>query len=140
MTLIGLSDFKNLPEYQDFINENPSVGTVKVQVFTAYGAIPVPDTAILITKVIGNYNVVFFQGDTDSSGIIDNIELPAPAAVPISNPDVVPGYTLYDMTAIHEGYETLKRYSIAMFGDVKIIQYVKMTPVVDLEGGTVSGN
>ena len=140
MTLIGLSDFKNLPEYQDFINENPGVGTVKVQVFTAYGAIPVPDTAILITKVIGNYNVVFFQGDTDSSGIIDNIELPAPVAVPISNPDVVPGYTLYDMIAIHEGYETLKKYSIAMFGDVKIIQYVKMTPVVNLEGGAINGN
>lgn len=135
MTLIGLEDFKKLPEYEDFIKENPSTGFLKVQVFTAYGAIPVPDTAILITKDIEEYKVIFFQGTTDSSGTISDIELPAPEAVPISASEVAPEYTLYDMTAINEGYESLKKYSIAMFGDVRIIQYVKMTPVVDL-GGT----
>lgn len=134
MTLIGLEDFKKLPEYEDFIKENPSTGFLKVQVFTAYGAIPVPDTAILITKDIEEYKVIFFQGNTDSSGTISDIELPAPEAVPISAPEVAPKYTLYDMTAINEGYESLKKYSIAMFGDVRIIQYVKMTPVVDLGG------
>lgn len=135
MTLISLNDFKNLEEYQVFAKENPDVGYLKVHVFTAYGAIPVPNTSILITKDIGDYKVIFFQGDTDLNGMISNIELPAPKAVSVSDPDVVPEYTLYDMTAIHAGYESLKKYSVAMFGDVKIIQYVKMNPSVNVNEG-----
>ena len=135
--IISFEDFKQLDEYQQFISENPDMGYLKVQVFTAYGAIPVADTDILITKDIGQYRVVFFRGRTDSSGIISDIELPAPLAT--IDPEIAPMYTLYDLTAINEGYETLKKYSVAMFGGIKIIQYVKMTPEIDM-GGTINGN
>ena len=135
--IISFEDFKQLAEYQQFITENPDMGYLKVQVFTAYGAIPVADTDILITKDIGQYRVVFFRGRTDSSGIISDIELPAPLAT--IDPEIAPMYTLYDLTAINEGYETLKKYSVAMFGGIKIIQYVKMTPEIDM-GGTINGN
>ena len=135
--IISFEDFKQLDEYQQFISENPDMGYLKVQVFTAYGAIPVADTDILITKDIGQYRVVFFRGRTDSSGIISDIELPAPLAT--IDPEIEPMYTLYDLTAINEGYETLKKYSVAMFGGIKIIQYVKMTPEIDM-GGTINGN
>ena len=37
------------------------------------------------------------------------------------------------MNAFHIGYETIKKYSIGMFGDVKVIQYVKMMPEVVIE-------
>ena len=135
--IISFEEFKQLAEYQQFITENPDMGYLKVQVFTAYGAIPVADTDILITKDIGQYRVVFFRGRTDSSGIISDIELPAPLAT--IDPEIAPMYTLYDLTAINEGYETLKKYSVAMFGGIKIIQYVKMTPEIDM-GGTINGN
>ena len=140
MTLISLEDFKKLDEYQKFNNENPDVGNLKVEAFTAYGAIPVPNTQIIITKDIGNYRVIFFQGYTDSSGMISNIELPAPVAVLTSTTDAIPEYTVYDLTAIHEGYESIKKYSIGMFGGVNIIQYVKMNPEVVLEGADQNGN
>ena len=45
-------DPKNTDLYQDFIRENPDVGYLKVQAFTAYGAIPIPNTSIIITKDI----------------------------------------------------------------------------------------
>lgn len=135
--IISFEDFKQLDEYQQFISENPDMGYLKVQVFTAYGAIPVADTDILITKDIGQYRVVFFRGRTDSSGIISDIELPAPLST--IDPEIAPIYTLYDLTAINEEYETLKKYSVAMFGGIKIIQYVKMTPKIDM-GGTINGN
>lgn len=134
MNLISLEDFKKLSEYQTFIQENPDIGYLKVHAFTAYGAVPISGASILITKDIGNYKVVFFRGMTDENGMISNIELPAPKAIPVSEPDIVPEYTVYDMTAIHEGYETLKKYSIGMFGDVRIIQYVKMIPSIDMKG------
>ena len=138
MNTISYEQFKNLDLYQDFIRENPDIGHLKVQVFTAYGAIPIPNTNILITKDIDEYRVVFFQGVTDSSGIISGIALPAPAAV--TSTDVAPAYTLYDMTAVNRGYETLKTYSIGMFGGINVIQYVKMTPEVNLGGVDLNGN
>lgn len=140
MTLINFEDFKKLDEYKKFSNDNPDSGYLKVEAFTAYGAIPVPNTQILITKDIGDYRVIFFQGYTDSSGMISNIELPAPVALLTSTTEAIPEYTIYDLTAIHEGYETLKKYSIGMFGGVNIIQYVKMTPEVVLEGAEQDGN
>lgn len=130
--IISNEEFMKLDEYQYFINENPDIGTLKVQVFTAYGAIPISDTDIIISKNIGNYRVIFFKGKTDSSGIIANIELPAPPFELVPNPDVPPKYTLYDLSAIHIGYESIKQYSIGMFGGVKIIQYVKMNPEIDI--------
>ena len=80
--------------------------------------------SIVVYKDIGNYRVVFYSGETDSSGVISDIMLPAPNA--IKDPDTVPPYTIYNMTAIHSRYETIKNYSIGMFGDVRVLQYVKM--------------
>ena len=132
MELISFEEFKKLNEYQQFILDNPDVGYLKVQAFTAYGAIPIENVNIVISKDIGNYKVIFFQGVTDSSGIISDIMLPAPET--ITNSDATPAYTIYNMTAIHSEYETIKNYSIGMFGDVRVLQYVKMMPQIDLEG------
>ena len=132
MELISFEEFKKLNEYQQFILDNPDVGYLKVQAFTAYGAIPIENVNIVISKDIGNYKVIFFQGVTNSSGIISDIMLPAPET--ITNPDTTPAYTIYNMTAIHSEYETIKNYSIGMFGNVRVLQYVKMMPQIDLEG------
>ena len=140
MKIISYEEFKNTDLYDDFIKENPDIGHLKVQVFTAYGAIPIAETGVLVTKDIEEYRVVFFQGFTDSSGIISDIPLPAPLTVTSSTPDIIPGYTIYDMAAVHEGYQALKTFSIGMFGGVNIIQYVKMMPEIGLEGTRNYGN
>lgn len=140
MNFISYEDFQKTVDYQNFIAENPDTGTLKVEVFTAYGAIPIPDTEVLITKDVGNNTVTFFRGTTDSSGIIDNIQLPAPPANYAPTPYSLPQYTIYNLTAIHEGYESIKRYNIGVFGGIKIIQYVKMTPEVNLQGVDTNGS
>ena len=76
MNFTTLEEFKKTDSYKNYITENPSTGTLKVEVFTAYKAIPIPDTEILITKDIDEYKVLFFRGKTDSSGMISNIEDP----------------------------------------------------------------
>ena len=138
MKIISFEEFKNTDLYDDFIKENSSLGSLKVEVFTAYGAIPVANTAILVSKDIEEYKVVFFRGVTDSSGMISNIKLPAPPMV--SSSEKMPIYTIYDMTAVNEGYEALKTFSIGMFGGVNVIQYVKLQPEIYLEMGDVNGN
>lgn len=138
MEYILYENFKKLDDYQQFILDNPDVGYLKVQAFTAYGAIPIENVNIVIYKDIGSYRVIFFEGVTDSSGIISDIMLPAPET--IKNPETTPSYTVYNMTAIHSQYEAIKNYSIGMFGDVRVLQYVKMMPEVSLEGVDLSGD
>lgn len=138
MKIISFEEFKNTDLYDDFIQENSDVGKLKVQAFTAYGAIPVPDTRVIVYKDIEEYRVIFFQGVTDISGIISDINLPAPKMV-TSNVET-PIYTIYNMTAFNIGYEALKNYTIGMLGGVNVIQYVKMLPEVNLEGTDLDGN
>lgn len=128
MDYMTFDEFQNMPEYQNFMKENPAVGTLRVNVFAANAAIPLADANVLITKKIGNYNVLFFDGLTDSSGAIDNIILPTPNAA--SNNVDVPSYTFYELNAFHTGYQEVNQYEIAMFGNTKVIQYVKLMPEV----------
>lgn len=125
---ITLDEFKKMPEYQTFIKDNPSTGTLKVQAFTTDQAIPIPNTQVFITKDIGGINVLFFEGITNMSGIIDNIVLPAPSGEYDVEKYEVPKYTTYDIIVSNALYKALKQYQIAMFGDVKVLQYIKMTP------------
>ena len=132
MNIISYEEFKNTDLYEDYIKENDDIGNLKVQVFTAYGAIPIANTNIVVYKDIEEYRVIFFQGITDSSGIISDISLPAPKMV-VSNEET-PVYTIYNLTAFNTGYESLKSFVIGMLGGVNVIQYVKMMPNVSLEG------
>lgn len=130
MEFISYDEFKKLDIYNDFISVNPDLGVLKIEAFTANEGLPIPDTDILIYKDIGEYNVVFYKGKTDLNGMIDNIYLPTPK---MSESNILePLYTVYDMNAYHIGFETIKKYSIGMFGGIKVIQYVKMMPEVIL--------
>ena len=68
MEYISFDEFKKLDIYEDFIRVNPDLGILKIEAFTANEGIAIPDTDIVIYKDIGEYNVVFFKGKTDSSG------------------------------------------------------------------------
>ena len=125
---ITLEEFQQLDEYQTFLRENPDSGILRVRVFTAGGVIPLSNTNILIVKKIGNYNVLFYNGKTDSVGFLGDIVLPAPKK-DVSTMDV-PISTMYEMSAIHLGYQDIQQYNISMYGGVTVIQYVRMIPEV----------
>ena len=65
MNFTTLEEFKKTESYQKFIEENPATGTLKVEVFTAYKAVPIPDTEILVTKDIdGKVNVYVYDNNS----------------------------------------------------------------------------
>ncbi len=134
MNFISYDDFKNTDDYQNFIKENPDIGYLKVMAFTAYQAVPVEGVEILITKDIGNNRVLFFKGYTNSSGIIDNIQLPAPKSGYDAKDFKISNYTIYDLTAIKQDFDTIQKYYVGMFGDIQVIQYVKMITDVPMKG------
>ncbi len=140
MNLLTFEEFKNTEDYKKFMEENPEMGYLKVNVYTAYKAVPIPNTEILITKTINNNNVIFFQGITNSSGSIENITLPAPKNVSLITKEAPPSYTLYDLTAVHKGYSLAKKSSIGIIGEMKVIQNIKMNPEIDFKGVDTLGN
>ena len=137
--LISYEEFSKTDDYQGFVGVNPEQGSLKVMAFTAYQAIPIENAEIIITKEIGGNNVLFFRGYTDSSGIIDNITLPAPTSGYDDNSFQTSSTTSYKLTAIKDKYDSVKQYIINMIGDVKVLQYIKMTPIED-KGETINGN
>ena len=83
--------------YQQFLKDNPSTGILKVQIFMAEQAIPIPNVNITIEKEVSKIELNFFEGITDESGIISNIILPAPV---IKNSDE-PEYVTYELIVKH---------------------------------------
>lgn len=128
MEYITLDEFKTMREYQDFLKEYPDTGVLRVRVFTAGGVIPLSNTNILIMKEIGDYQVLFYNGVTDSVGFLGDIVLPAPKKDLLSND--IPHSTPYEMSAIHLGYQDIQQYTISVYGGVTVIQYVRMIPEV----------
>lgn len=133
MALISYEEFQKTDAYLTFAKQNSDVGYLKVQAFMANQAIPISDVEILITKEFDGNVVLFYRGYTDSSGIIDNITLPAPADTYNASKETFSEFEVYDLTAVKESFQTLKKYTISMFGGLKVLQYIKMTPL--LQGG-----
>ena len=63
MNFLSLEEFKKTENYKTFIQDNPTTGRLKVEVFTAYQAIPISDTEIIITKDIDNQKILFDNGN-----------------------------------------------------------------------------
>lgn len=128
MNEMSLEEYEKTEGYKKFILENPAIGILKVQVFTADQAIPIANAKVSISKVIDQDQVLFFEGLTNDSGIIDNIKLPAPGGEYNTETFEIPKYTTYQLNVSNGDYHTDKKYEVAMFGDIKVLQYIKMLP------------
>lgn len=118
-----------IPEtYQQFLDRNPQKGYLKVQAFAAQQAIPVNNVSIKISKEFTDGEHVFFQSVTDSSGIIENISLPAPAEIISESPSNLTPYSVYDVTASHPNFSLDIPPDIQIFSDTKSILPIRLIP------------
>ena len=117
---------KNDSSYLEFINNNPGFGYLKIRASSINVAIPVSDINIKVSKVIGNNNIIFYEGKTDNSGMINDIVLPAPRA--ISNDEEVPKFTEYKLEAIKGNMR--QEYTISICCSITIIQYINVIPSI----------
>ena len=75
---INNSDFVKSSIFQNYLKTNNSFGYLNIRAFSANEAIPIKGLKITVTNVIDNYTIIFFEGETDESGMINNIKLPTP--------------------------------------------------------------
>ena len=115
---------KDTEEYKQFILSNPGIGYLKIKAYSANGAIPVSGLKVVVSKIISNDRVVFFEGDTNESGIIERIELPAPLLN--SNNLDAPLSLVYDVDSYYDNIN--RKYSVRIFDGIYVVQNINVIP------------
>ena len=111
-------------DFQEYLDRNPGVGLVKVQVQAGRSSVPVADARVVVSKRIGNENFVLADVTTDVNGMTGSISLPAPPAYLSQSPGNADPYSFYDIVISHPDYETVTDNGIPVFDGVLSIQNI----------------
>ncbi len=134
MNSVNFNDpnFMSSSTYQDFVNQNTSSGYLTIRAFAANQALPIKGLRVIVSKILNNNRVIFFNGFTDESGIIERIVLPTPTVS--SNDEVAPQSQNYDIEATYENQKLL--YKIVMYSNISANQNINVVPNIRLDGGS----
>lgn len=121
---MNIDNIKNKEYYEQFLLNNPSVGYLKIKAYSANGAVPISGLKVVVSKVINSDRIIFFEGMTNESGIIEKISLPAPALN--SNNLDAPLSTIYDIDSYYNNID--RKYSVRIFADIYVVQNINIIP------------
>ena len=127
--LFNDESFKKTDSYKNFIANNPDNSNLKIQASRANSALPVSDVEVIISHIIDEYKVIFFDGKTNESGIIENISLPVPKSDP--NDLDIPLSTTYNIEAIYTKENLDIFYKAKMFSGIDAIQNINIVPNIE---------
>ena len=130
---INDTEFINSATYQKFLSDNPSRGYLSIRAYAASQAIPISGLKIIVSTIIDNSKVIFFEGSTNMSGIIEGISLPAPQLT--ANDLIAPNKTIYQVEATYPSNNLNKVYSINMYENISVIQNISVVPNMNLDLG-----
>ena len=128
-------DFIQTDIYKNFIDKNKGSGSLNIRAYAAGKAIPINGLNITVFKVLDNYKVVFFEGSTDSSGVINNIVLPTP--IISDDKELIPLSQDYDVVANYENQKLF--FKIILYSNIEVNQNINITPNIRLDGKTYGG-
>ena len=126
-------NFKNTSLYQNFINANPSQGFLKIRAYAASQALPISNLKIVVSKIIESNKIIFFEGITNSSGVIERIVLPAPK-LDQNNLDA-PNSTTYDIEATYQDNNSADSYKVSIYENIYVIQTINIVPDLNAFAG-----
>lgn len=132
---INDNNYKNTEEYQNFIKENPETGYLKIRAYAASQAVPISGLKIIVSKNIGNNKVIFFEGNTNESGIIERISLPAPKLQ--SNDLNVPNKITYDINATYNQDNINNLFKVNIYEKIRVVQNISVVPELTVFGGDI---
>ena len=123
---INDENFKNTEAYRSFMNDNPANGYLKIRAYSASEAIHVRGLKITVSTEYEGNTIIFFDGVTDTSGVIEKIILPAPKLN--SDNMNVPSRITYDINATYEPNLVDLKYQVNIYEDVFVIQNINIVP------------
>lgn len=113
--------------FQEYLDRNPGVGLIKVQVRAGRSSIPIPEARVVISKKLENERFVLADVTTDANGMTGNISLPAPPAYLSQSPGNADPYSFYDIEISHPDYKTVSDRDVPVFDGVLSIQNTAMS-------------
>ncbi len=131
-------EFKNSDMYDDFMKNHPKTGSLKIQAYTANQAYPLGGVDVEVYKILNGQKVIFFEGTTNSSGIIDDIILPTVKAFEEVNSPSEIVFTTYQIHATYPKNNIEREYELGIFDDIKVIQPIRIPITTILEGDNYS--
>ena len=126
-------NYINSLEYQKFLKDNPSIGYLNIRAYAASQAIPIGNIKIVVSNNIGDDKVIFFEGETNESGVIEGIKLPAPKLV--SNDLDKPSKTTYEIEATYLPDNLNKTYRVNIYENISSIQNIIVAPDMNFKMG-----
>lgn len=120
-----------------YLIENPKRGYLKIEVSSAFGALPVEGAVGTVSKVMSDgQRYIIDTLTTDRSGISEVIALPAPDKELSESPGK-PGaaipYAEYDLEVKKEGFVPVVAKNVPIFDGILSLQPVSMKPLLDSE-------
>lgn len=123
-------NFKNSEIYKNFLKEYPSRGGLRVRAYAASGAIPISGLKVEISTMFNGDKIIFFEGETDESGLIERVSLPTPE---LSTDNLEsPLKKTYDILTTYENVDTT--YKVDMYEGVCVLQNVNVVPAMMVGG------
>lgn len=123
-------NFQNSSVYKDFLVKNAGLGSLKIRAYAASEALPISDLLVIISTIIDNKKIIFFEGSTDSSGMIETLKLPAPLVS--SNNLLVPDTITYEIDTKLGDIE--QKFNVDMYDGICVLQNIKFVSGGDLDG------
>ncbi|MBR3162238.1 MAG: hypothetical protein IKF19_05865 [Bacilli bacterium] len=132
---INDASFINTNAYKEFMASNPSKGNLRIRAYAASGAIPISNLKVVVRTKINNDIIIFFEGSTNESGIIDRISLPAPK-LNTDNMDA-PEATTYEVVATYLPNDSTGVYRVNIYENVCVVQTISIVPEMRIAGSDV---
>ena len=81
---------------------------------------------IIVKTLFEGNEIIFYEGETNKSGLIDKIKLPTPKVV-LDNL-VVPQEIIYEIDAQYPKENISKTYKISMYEGICVVQNINVQP------------
>ena len=118
-------EFQQSDLYQQFLKTNSGKGNLKIRAYAASEALPVTGLHIVVSTDVGNDRIVFFDGLTDASGMIDTLSLPAP--IFSMNNLIVPTTIVYHINVFYKN-KFFQDYQVNMYDGICVVQNINFVP------------
>lgn len=120
----------SIRQLQPFLDSNPGRGTLRVQVSTASGTLPVSQALVEVAVILNGGRIPLYRRRTDSSGIADGFVLPARPFADSQSPGTASGSAIgYAVSIHHPAYLSVADLAADVFIDTNSILPVALTPI-----------
>ena len=130
----GVSPF--VPEYEDYINDYPGRGSLKVQISAAYEAFPVKGVEVDVAVIHNGVRYLLYSDTTNSSGIVDNMVLPTRQVDTVLAPKTSDeNEAQYLVSLFHPSFKSVIDKVVTVYDRIETILPLSLTPVNHITEG-----